>query len=160
GGSISVEQVGNTIAGQVSAVTAGSSDFNGGGSRALNFVRLNSSNVAVGGAGIQAEAVKITADRLSTAPGRVIRARLPYNNALGVETALPALTLVLSPAALAAPPSSKAFGGLLEADRIQIDIGDGTYGAFLTVRPKGGAALGQGYISLGGPVSVRPFYDG
>ncbi len=160
GGSINVEQAGNTINGQVSAVTPGSPDFSGSGIRGLNFVRLNSTTVAVGGDGIQADAVKITADRLSTAPGTLIRARLPYNNALGVESSLPGLTLVLSPAALAASPSLKSFGGLLEAERIQVEIGDATFGGFLTVRPKGGALLGQAFISLGGSGTVRPFYDG
>jgi filamentous hemagglutinin family protein len=163
GGSINLEQA-NLFNGSVSAVSTSSGDpatrFSGSGTLALNFVRLNSGQLNVGGAGIDADAVKLTADRLSTATGSTIRARLPYNNTLGLETALPALTLVLSPAALDGSAGSKPYGGLPEAERIQVDLGDAIYGGFLTVRPKGGAAGSLAFVSLGGPLTQRPFYDG
>lgn len=163
GGSISLEQS-NLFGGSVSALSTPAGDpatrFTGSGTLGLGFVRLNSAQMVVGGAGIDADAVKLTADRLSTATGSKIRARLPYNNTLGLETALPALTLVLSPAALDGSAGSKPYGGLPEAERIQVDLGDAIYGGFLTVRPKGGAAGSLAFVSLGGPLTQRPFYDG
>lgn len=163
GGSINLEQA-NLFNGSVSAVSTSPGDpatrFAGSGTLALNFVRLSSGQLIVGGAGIDADAVKLTADRLSTATGSTIRARLPYNNTLGLETALPALTLVLSPAALDGSAGAKPYGGLPEAERIQVDLGDAVYGGFLTVRPKGAAAGSLAFVSLGGPLVQRPFYDG
>ena len=48
---------------------------------------------------------------------------------------------------------------MLESDRIQVSVGNST-GGYITVRPKGGASLGPGFVSLGGNSTARPFYDG
>ena len=45
------------------------------------------------------------------------------------------------------------------ASRVAVSVGNST-GGFVTVKPKNGATLGPGYVSLGGDDNAKPFYDG
>jgi hypothetical protein len=178
GASINLAQADNDIQGSISAVSGrigesatstrlttpdGSGEFN------VGFVRIASKQINVLGqpvndadqsliaAGIEGDAVVLSADKINTSANNgLIRARLPYDNNQGTLTALPGLTLLLSPTGL---NGSQAYGGVLEADRIQVSVGNAS-GGYITVRPKGGASLGPGFVSLGGNTSLRPFYDG
>ena len=173
GGSISLEQPGNALLGQVSAVsgTLGDNDSsrftNASDELTLGFLRIVSSEIHVAGrppsngdqtvpqAGLEADVIKLTADVLSTGADGLIRARLPFNNIQGSQTSLPGLTLAMSPTALL---NSDSFGGPETEDFIQVQVG-GSEGGFLTARPKGTSG-DTAVIFLGGDSSVTPFYDG
>jgi hypothetical protein len=110
GGSILLEQPGNALRGQVSAVsgTLGDNDVtrfnNATGELTLGFIRIASSEIHVAGspptngdqtllqAGLEADIIKLTADVLTTGPDGLLRARLPFNNIQGAQTSLPGLT--------------------------------------------------------------------
>src|SRR5690606_15825952 len=111
---------------------------------ALGFVRITSSEIHVAGsppvagdaatdaAGIEADAVKLTTDWLTTGPTGQIRARLPYENLQGFQTSVPGLTLVMGPKALAA---NGGFGGAAPESWVQVHLG-GVTGGYLSVMPK------------------------
>jgi len=173
GGSILLEQPGNTLLGQVSAVTGtlGDNDAsrfnNATGVLTLGFLRIVSSEIHVAGrppsngdqtlqqAGLEADVIKLTADVLTTGPDGLIRARLPFNNIQGSQSSIPGLTLAMSPTALA---DGGGFGGPEPDKFIQVQVG-GAEGGFLTARPKG-VSGDTAVIFLGGDSSVTPFYDG
>ena len=173
GGSILLEQPGNTLLGPVSAVagTLGDNDVsrfnNATGVLMLGFLRIVSSEIHVAGrpptngdqtlqqAGLEGDVIKLTADVLTTGPDGLIRARLPFNNIQGSQTSIPGLTLAMSPNALA---NGGGFGGPEPDNFIQVQVG-GAEGGFLTARPKG-VSGDTAVIFLGGDSSVTPFYDG
>ncbi|WP_164886936.1 beta strand repeat-containing protein, partial [Piscinibacter defluvii] len=169
GGSILLDQAGNRLLGGVSAVSGPLGDNSPGRFAApeilVGFVRINSSEIHVAGAppaagapdpgraGLEADAIKLTTDRLSTGPDGQIRARLPFEPRQGSKTSLPALTLVLGRDALA---SGTGYG--TPDGAIQVRIG-AEQGGFVTVRPKGAGADSELVILIAGP-EPRPFYDG
>ncbi len=155
-GSILVDHTTNDIAGDLKAVSGPAGDgntarFAGSGTLPLSFVRVDSNQIRA--AGIEADAVKLTANTLSTAAGTKVRARLPYINAQGIESSVAALTLVLKQ-----PTVINQFGTPATSSWIQVDVG-GAQGGYLTVRPKG-AGAGSSAVYLGGSDGNVPFYDG
>ncbi|MGE5116421.1 MAG: beta strand repeat-containing protein, partial [Betaproteobacteria bacterium] len=172
-GSILIDQAGNQLAGGLSAVTGTPGDndatrFNVAGSLPLGIVRIAADQLNAAGRfngdatapdlGIEADAVHITADRLSTGAGGLIRARLPFDNTQGSQTSLPALTLTLTPGTytLTGPYGS----GAAPASWIQVKLGDQD-GGFVTLRPKGDAVTHPDlFVFLAGDPQPRPFYDG
>ncbi len=172
GGSIALDGTGNTLLGSVSAVsgTPGTTDMSrlqGGSAVGLSFVRIASSEIHVAGAspsspdasvlqaGIEGDAIKLTANVLTTGADGLIRARLPFNNVQGSQTSVPGITFVMTPDALA---QGGGFGGPDQSQYIRVRVG-GVEGGFLTARPNG-ASGDTAVIFLGGPVEFRPFYDG
>jgi len=173
GGSILLEQPGNTLLGQVSAVSGALGDndasrFNSAtGELMLGFLRIVSSEIHVAGrppasgdqtlqqAGLEGDVIKLTADVLTTGPDGLIRARLPFNNIQGSQTSIPGLTLSMSPTALL---NGGGFGDSDADTYLQVQVG-GAEGGFLTARPKGTSG-NTAVIFLGGDTSVTPFYDG
>jgi filamentous hemagglutinin family protein len=171
GGTMQLDQPGNTLQGDVSAVsgTLGDNDttrFTNATNVTLGFVRLTSSEIHVAGApptdgnqalaqaGIEGDVVKLSTDLLTTGTTGQIRARLPFNNLQGSQTSVPALTLVLGPNALL---TNGGFGSGAPDTFIQVRLGADD-GGYLTVRPKG---VGQEHlVFLGGPALIKPFYDG
>jgi hypothetical protein len=171
GGSLLLDQAGNTLLGDISAVTGtlGDNDsarFGSSASTPINFLRIASSEIHVAGAppadgnqaleraGLEADAIKLTADKLTTGTAGLIRARLPFDNLQGSQTSLPGLTLVMSPQALAI---GGGFGSADPASWIQVKVGN-LLGGYLTVRPKG--ANGDTAIILLSGADPKPFYDG
>jgi hypothetical protein len=172
GGSILLEQPGNTLAGDISAVSGTLNDtsetrFNGPGEVVLGFVRVGSNEIHVAGAppadnnqatvqaGIEADVVKLSADQLTTGSTGQIRARLPFDNTQGSQTSVPGLTLVMGDTALNV---GNGFGSAAPETWVQVEIG-GTSGGYMTVRPKGAGGK-PGVILLGGRALPKPFYDG
>ncbi|MDI1258122.1 filamentous hemagglutinin N-terminal domain-containing protein [Aquabacterium sp.] len=155
-GSIRIDHTTNEIAGNLKAVSGPEGDtntgrFSGSGTLPLSFVRVDANQI--NSAGIEADAVKLTANSLTTNAGTKIRARLPYINAQGIESSVPALTLVLKQ-----PTVINQFGTPATTSWIQVDVGD-SFGGYLTVRPKG-AGAGSSAVYLGGSEGSVPFYDG
>ena len=155
-GSIRIDHTTNEIAGNLKAVSGPEGDtntgrFSGSGTLPLSFVRVDANQI--NSAGIEADAVKLTANSLSTNAGTKIRARLPYINAQGIESSVAALTLVLKQ-----PNVLNQFGTPATTSWIQVDVGD-SFGGYLTVRPKG-AGAGSSAVYLGGSDGNVPFYDG
>jgi hypothetical protein len=155
-GSIRIDHTTNEIAGNLKAVSGPEGDtntarFSGSGTLPLSFVRVDSNQIR--SAGIEADAVKLTANSLTTNAGTKIRARLPYINAQGIESSVAALTLVLKQ-----PSVINQFGTPATSSWIQVDVGD-SLGGYLTVRPKG-AGAGSSAVYLGGSEGNVPFYDG
>uniref|UniRef100_UPI0035AE4CEA beta strand repeat-containing protein n=1 Tax=Aquabacterium sp. TaxID=1872578 RepID=UPI0035AE4CEA len=157
GGSIVVDSAANDIKGNLSAVSgtpgeAGGARFALGATPlVLGAIRLQSSQMHA--AGIEGDVVRLTAGSLNTVAGTKIRARLPYVNAQGALTSMPALTLVPTQPALV-----NQFGAAASSSWIQVEVGDAT-GGYLTVRPKG-AGAGSSAVYLGGADGLVPFYDG
>ena len=155
-GSIRIDHTTNEIAGSLKAVSGPEGDtntarFSGSGTLPLSFVRVDANQI--NSAGIEADAVKLTANSLTTNAGTKIRARLPYINAQGIESSVAALTLVLKQ-----PNVINQFGTPATNSWIQVDVGD-SLGGYLTVRPKG-AGAGSSAVYLGGSEGNVPFYDG
>ena len=173
GGSLLLDQPGNTLLGQISAVSGVLGDtnqarFNNATTTiTLGLIRIDSSQINVAGApptngdqtvtqaGLEGDFIKLTADVLTTGPSGLIRARLPFNNLQGSQTSVPALTLAMSPTALA---NGGGFGSSATDTFIQVQVG-GSEGGFITARPKG-AGGNNAVIFLGGNAQVTPFYDG
>lgn len=158
GGSIVVDSATNDIKGNLSAVSGtpgevGGARFAAGTTDPLvaNAIRLRSSQMHA--AGIEGDVVKLTAGSLNTVAGTKIRARLPYVNAQGVLTSMPALTLVPTQ-----PTVVNQYGTAAPSSWIQVEVGDAT-GGYVTVRPTG-AGSGSSVIYLGGLDGQVPFYDG
>jgi hypothetical protein len=171
GGTLQIDQAGNTLLGSISAVSGklGDNDptrFNSAAGITLGFVRIGSNEIHVAGApptdanqtataaGIEGDVIKLGADLLTTGITGLIRARLPFNNTQGSQTSVPGLTLLLGPAALA---TTGNFGSNLPDTFILVQVGAND-GGFLTVRPKGAGA--DHLVFLGGPIDIKPFYDG
>ncbi len=173
GGSLLLDQPGNTLLGQISAVSGSLGDTNQARfsnattTITLGLIRIASSQINVAGApptngdqtvtqaGLEGDVIKLTADVLTTGPQSLIRARLPFNNLQGSQTSLPALTFALSPTALL---NGGGFGSSATDTFIQVQVG-GSEGGFITARPKGTSG-NTAVIFLGGDAQVRPFYDG
>ena len=170
-GSLLFDEASNKLLGSVSAVagTLGDADSTRFGNAAvttISVLRINSSEIHVAGApptdgnqalqraGLEADAIKLSADKLSTGADGQIRARLPFDNLQGSQTSLPGLTLVMSPQALAI---GGGFGTADPASWIQVKVGN-QLGGYLTVRPKG--ANGDTAVILLSGADPKPFYDG
>lgn len=131
-----------------------------------SHVRIAGSTIVVGGSGVEADLVAISADRLTTTGNARIAARLPFDNTVGTTSSLPALTLELTPSAFAINYPYGQPGA-----EIRVDIGSRAFGnrtlpidaGYLTVLPRGGAS-GSTAVLLSGPqVSAggyRFFFDG
>ncbi|HRH29383.1 MAG TPA: hypothetical protein PKV17_11445, partial [Aquabacterium sp.] len=177
GASISLMQSGNDLAGAVSAVSGRIGESLTSlrpltpidGKVRAGFLRIQSRQLNVAGrpvddsdqsllrAGLEADVIELNLDGLNTALNNgLVRARLPYDNNQGSLTAMPALTINVSALGL---NTLKAFGGVETTSRIAVSVGNST-GGFVTVKPKNGASLGPGYVSLGGDKDAKPFYDG
>jgi filamentous hemagglutinin family protein len=129
-------------------------------------VRIAGSSIAVGGSGIEADLVSVSADRLTTIGDARIVARLPFDNTVGTAVSLPALTLELTPAAFGI---TYPYGQ--PGTEIRVDIGSRAFGnrtlpldaGYLTVLPRGGAS-GSTAVLLSGPQvalgGYRFFFDG
>ena len=134
-------------------------------------VQVAGSTVVVGGQGIEADVISISADTLSTPTVNsvvpTITARLPFDNSLGTEVSLPALTLALSDRSftLASP-----FGA--RDGEIRINVGSRLLGdralplnaGYVAVLPRGGAK-GSTAVLLAGPAvgsggGYRFFFEG
>ncbi|MFN9746479.1 MAG: autotransporter-associated beta strand repeat-containing protein, partial [Betaproteobacteria bacterium] len=129
-------------------------------------VRIAGLSIAVGGSGIEADLVSVSADRLTTTGDARIVARLPFDNTVGTAASLPALTLELTPAAFGI---TYPYGQ--PGTEIRVDIGSRAFGnrtlpldaGYLTVLPRGGAS-GSTAVLLSGPQvalgGYRLFFDG
>ncbi|MFN7725417.1 MAG: beta strand repeat-containing protein, partial [Rubrivivax sp.] len=131
-------------------------------------VQVAATELRVGGAGIEADVVALTADRLATNAGAVITARLPFDNLSGLVTAVPGLTLTLNPAAFAL---NFPFGQGPSSDAIAINVGSKAWGnrtslpidgGYVAVLPRGGRQGSTAVFLAGPPVagSYAFFYDG
>jgi filamentous hemagglutinin family protein len=181
-GSVQLLRAGNRFDGFLSVVTgtagtawaANSATLSFGGAPAIAYavqsrVRVEGSTVNVGGAGIVADVVDLRADRLATVgEGATIVARLPFDAAVGTATALPALTLRLTPLSftLAFP-----FGQTGAEGGLRVDVGSRAYGGrtlpldagYVTVLPRNGAQGSTAVLLRGPAVSAggyRFFFDG
>jgi filamentous hemagglutinin family protein len=129
-------------------------------------VRIAGSTIVVGGSGIEADLVSVSADRLTTAGDARIVARLPFDNTVGTAASLPALTLELTPATFGITYPYGQPGA-----EIRVDIGSRAFGnrtlpidaGYLTVLPRRGAS-GSTAVLLSGPQvalgGYRLFFDG
>jgi hypothetical protein len=129
-------------------------------------VRIAGSSIAVGGSGIEADLVSVSADRLTTTGDARIVARLPFDNTVGTAVSLPALTLELTPAAFGI---TYPYGQ--PGTEIRVDIGSRAFGnrtlpldaGYVAVLPRGGAS-GSTAVLLNGPQvalgGYRFFFDG
>ncbi len=179
GGSVQLLADGNRFGGSLAvrsgaanspwAPNATTASFGGGASQDYSLqsrVRVNGSTVNIGGAGVEADVVAIRADKLTTASGATIVARLPFDNQVGTTTSEPGLTLELAPAAFQTPfPFGQGHGA-----EIAIDVGSQAWGnralaingGYLSVLPKDGAQ-GATAVVLSGPKVVGSysfFFDG
>ncbi|CAD5372692.1 hypothetical protein RA210_U210001 [Rubrivivax sp. A210] len=144
--------------------------FNGGPAVEYTLqskVALVGSTINVGGIGIEADVVAVTADLLATtgADSR-IAARLPFDNSIGTVASLPGLTLELTDASFLLQSPFGQNGG-----EIRIDVGSRSLGnrstpldaGYVTVLPRGGAK-GSTSVLLNGPevsaTGYRFFFDG
>ena len=128
-------------------------------------MQIAGTTVRIGGAGIEADVVRIRADKLSTAPGAVIAARMPFDNLAGTTNALPALTLELTDAAFLTSFPFGQTGG----NEVAINVGSKAWGnrslpidsGYITVLPRNGAQ-GATAVVLSGPSvgSYTFFFDG
>ena len=181
GGSVQLLNAGNSFAGNLSVVSGAPDTPWSVNSTALNFggatlnyavqsrVRITGNTVNIGGAGIVADVVAIRADRVSTAGTAAIVARLPFDSTAGTATALPALTLELTPAAFTL---SFPFGAPGAEGGLRVSVGSREYGnrvlpldaGYVAVLPRDGAS-GSTAVLLRGPVvnpsgGYRFFFDG
>ncbi|MGH8796151.1 MAG: hypothetical protein ACREXI_03775, partial [Caldimonas sp.] len=171
GGSIRLDQPGNTLLGTISAVSGSLGDNSAARFNAANitlgFIRIDSSEIHADGAppadanqalqqaGIEGDVLRLATDVLSTGPTGQLRARLPFNNTQGSQTSMPGITFVLGAQALA---GAGAFGTGNPDGWVQVRVGSDD-GGFLTVRPKGAGASNV-FVLLGGRIETKPFYDG
>ena len=142
-------------------------------------LRVNGITVNVGGGapadgtmpgvGLLADVISIRADRLSTTgDASTLVARLPFDSSSGTVTALPALTLELTPASYSL---SFPFGGAGDAG-LRINVGSKAWGnrtlpldaGYVNVLPRNGAR-GATAVLLNGPTinlsgGYRFFFDG
>jgi hypothetical protein len=113
----------------------------------LGFLRIVSSEIHVAGRppsqrrpdacsrpGLEGDVIKLTADVLTTGPGRADRRRLPFNNIQGSQTSIPGLTLAMSPTALAQRRRLRRPRSRTTSSRCRWAA---PKAGFLTARPKG-----------------------
>jgi autotransporter-associated beta strand protein len=131
-----------------------------------NQVRVSGVQVDVGGAGIQADMVTVRAGGVRTLGDSRIVAKLPYDNQVGSNRALPALIFDLTDLAFETPGSygvagsgiNISVGSKLFGDRSLLPVD----GGYLTVLPLGGAR-GSTALLLVGPIvggTYSFFYSG
>ncbi len=168
GGSMALENPGNNLRGGLSAVSGplGDNSVTRFTTLPLGFIRISSTEINAAGAppadgsqtllqaGIEADVLKLSADRITTGPNGQLRARLPFDNSQGSATSVPGLTLIMSPTALTI---GGGFGLSTPDGYIQVRVGS-ELGGFLTVRPRG-VSGDNAFILLAGP-DPKPFYDG
>ncbi len=128
-------------------------------------VQVAGDTVTIGGAGIEADVVTIRADRLSTEPGAVIVARLPFDNRVGTADSVPGLTLELTPVAFGLPFPFGQRGA-----EIAVSVGSRDWGArtlpidggYLRVLPRHGASGATAVVLTGPQVggTYSFFFDG
>ena len=175
-GSILLEQQGNAISGDLSAVSGSLGDndasrFYVNGNLALGVVRINSSTVNVAGrpsaaagpslleAGIEADVVRLKADTVSTGQGGLIRARLPFENLQGSRTSLPGLRFELTTRRPTPFPNPYGSPGLTAFDTVK--VGDQRRRLPHRQAEEATDLLTPTHSSyLGGDPRPRPFYDG
>jgi autotransporter-associated beta strand protein len=135
-----------------------------------SLVNVAGGTVNIGGAGLEADLIRVRADRLSTSDGAVLAARMPYDDVLlGTSLSAPGMVLELSPTAFSLPfPFGQSGGQEIKVSVGSQDLGGRTGGfnaGFLTIRPKDGAS-GSTAVFLVGPQAntatggYRFFHDG
>jgi filamentous hemagglutinin family protein len=171
GGTLQLDQPGNALLGNISAVSGKLDDndlsrFTNASTLTLGFIRIASSEIHVAGAppsdgdqtvlaaGLEGDVIKLTANVLTTGTDGLIRARLPFNNVQGAQSSIPGVTFVMTPTALA---TGGGFGTSAADTAIRIQVG-GPEGGFVTADPKG-VGGDNAVIFLGGNADIRPFYD-
>ncbi len=183
GGSVQLLQSANSFLGELSVVTGtantawapNATTLSLGGAPATSYalqsrVRLDGGNINIGGAGIVSDVVNIRADQLHTiGPTAAIVARMPFDSTAGTASALPALTLELTPASFTI---SFPFGSAGAGNGLHIDVGSRAYGnrtlpldaGYINVLPRNGAQ-GATAVLLAGPAvnaagGYRFFFSG
>ncbi|KPG00475.1 hypothetical protein IP87_02650, partial [beta proteobacterium AAP121] len=182
GGSVQLLQAANSFLGELSVLSGTPDSPWSANSTALSFngvsstyavqsrVRIEGGTVNIGGDGVLADVVSLRADRLATVgSSAAIVARLPFDSTAGTVTALPALTLELTPASF---ELSFPFGAPGADGGLRVDVGSRAYGnrtlpldaGYVTVLPRNGAR-GATAVLLRGPVvnpsgGYRFFFDG
>ena len=191
GGSINLDQTRNRLAGSVAALSGadwGSAwaalDVSAAaGMQATGQSRINLAGTVlqVGGRGLEADLVRLSAGQLATDPlgadgGSVITARLWYNDAAsGQRSSTPGLRLTLLPEAFANAGSFGAAGKLLQVSVGNRNPGvaagggaaqplrEGLSAGFVQVLPRA-SAKGNTAVYLGGPrvgtLGYSFFHDG
>ena len=136
-----------------------------------NRVQVAGSTVVLGGQGIEADVISISADMLTTPTVNnvvpTLTARLPFDNTLGTEVSLPGLTLALTERSFElTAPFGASNGG-----ELRINVGSRLLGnrtlplnaGYVTVLPRG-QARGSTAVLLAGPAvdsaGYRFFFDG
>ena len=182
GGSVNLAQPGNAFLGNL-AVISGTADQAWSanptpgtfGGNTFTYAMQSLANIAggtvnVGGAGIVADVVAITANTLATVgPTAAIVARLPFDSNVGTTASLPALTLGLTPTSFTLP---LPFGQTGTGNGIRVNIGNQALGGrtlglnagYMTVLPRGGAQGGTAVLlegpAVGSGNGYQFFYDG
>ncbi|MBL8349083.1 MAG: autotransporter-associated beta strand repeat-containing protein, partial [Burkholderiaceae bacterium] len=172
--SIRFDQPANQVAGGLSALSGAdwnaawaAADLPAGQGAGQSRISLGGGELLIGGRGIEADLVRLSAGRLATDPGSAIVARLWYNDSTyGVQQSTAGLQLTLLPEAYASPGS---FGTV---DRpLAVAIGSNTLGAgreglsagYVQVLPRKGAQ-GTTAVLLAGPkvgeAGYTFFHDG
>ena len=176
GGSITLDQAGNQLAGALSALSGAAwnsawapVDLPGGRAAGQSRISLAGAVLQIGGRGLEADLLRVSAGRLATEAGSVLAARLWYNDAgFGVRSSTPALRLALLPEAFATP-----FTFCSPDQPLQVSVGergtgpgnsrDGLSAGYVQVLPRAGAK-GSTAVYLAGPrVGVAAysfFHDG
>jgi autotransporter-associated beta strand protein len=166
GGSVLLAQDANSFKGQLSVLSGAAFDTawapNVKGAHAVqSLVHVAGQQVAVGGAGIEADLVHLRADQLATTGDARLVARLPFDEiVLGKALSAPGMTLELAPGAFGTPGS---FGSL-NGQPIRIAVGSTATGArttgpnagYLTVLPKAGAQGATAIVLAGPDVGSQP----
>ena len=125
-------------------------------------IRLAGTTINIGGSGVEADVVSITADKLATLAAAQIIARLPFDNLTGTLSSVPGLTLTLTDVAIGLGVAKQVpFGS--SANPINVKIGNKTYGGGYMTVLQHGTAQGATAVYLKGPVvegTFGFFYDG
>jgi hypothetical protein len=173
-GSIRFDQAANQFAGSLSALSGASwnsawapVEQASGREVGQSRIALQGSVLQVGGAGLEADLLRLSAGRMSTEPGSVLVARLWYNDSTyGLQRSTPGLQLALRPEAFG---SVGSFG---TADQpLAVNVGgqglgggrEGLNAGYVQVLPRQ-AAQGATAVFLAGPKvgeqAYRFFHDG
>ena len=173
-GSIRFDQVGNQFAGGLSALSG--ADWNSawvpvelpaGREVGQSRISLQAGVLQVGGPGLEADLVRLSAGRLATEPGSVVVARLWYNDSTyGLQRSAPGLQLSLRPEAFTSADSFGTSDQPLAVNVGSQGLGSGRAGlnaGYVQVRPRQGAQ-GTTAVFLAGPKvgeqAYRFFHDG
>ncbi|MBP6901825.1 MAG: autotransporter-associated beta strand repeat-containing protein [Burkholderiaceae bacterium] len=174
GGSITLADTGNRFDGPVQALSGAgygsawtASELPGSREVGQSRISLAGEVLNIGGAGLEADMVRLAAGRLATTEGSVIAARLWYNDsAQGLQNSAPGLQITLLPAAFG---SAQAFGS--SDAPINTNVGgrslgqrsEGLGAGFVQLLPRNGAS-GTTVVFLAGPSQGEAgygfFHDG